>query len=389
MKLNIFGWRNLSHSFALVNQHQLSSLMKNRSLTLSHEDAPYFSQAWTTLTCGSGFGDIHQTAINAIPPKDDLAVDWTYEIAFPFFAFQHRSKEPVAHFMVTNYGVTKRDFLHNSPLSSLEFEDKDLIITPTQWSREKICRYGFPEDRVRVVHHGVDLNIFQPLTDENRRAARQMLGVKEDQFCFLNIGALSANKGLDILIKAFAKVAMSHPNVRLLIKDQNYLYGAKAQNVVQSIFNAMPSNEANLVASKSISLSSNLTVEQLRVLYGASDCYVSPYRAEGFNLPVLEAMACGLPVLVTHGGATDDFVFSADSKIASKKMPNSELFRLGVNDERLEIDSHFLEPEFDSLVEIMMTAVSNRKSSNSIDPTISNFSWDKVTEDLISTLLDN
>jgi hypothetical protein len=42
-------------------------------------------------------------------------------------------------------------------------------------------------------------------------------------------------------------------------------------------------------------------------VYGAADVYVSPYRAEGFNLPVLEAMACGLPTLTTKGGPTDDF----------------------------------------------------------------------------------
>jgi tetratricopeptide (TPR) repeat protein len=43
-------------------------------------------------------------------------------------------------------------------------------------------------------------------------------------------------------------------------------------------------------------------------LYRSCDVFVSPYRGEGFSLPALEAMACGLPVVVTKGGATDDFV---------------------------------------------------------------------------------
>jgi glycosyltransferase involved in cell wall biosynthesis len=51
----------------------------------------------------------------------------------------------------------------------------------------------------------------------------------------------------------------------------------------------------------------DISRDHLRHLYAAVDCYVSPYRAEGFNLPVLEAIACGTPVIVTRGGATDDF----------------------------------------------------------------------------------
>ena len=43
-------------------------------------------------------------------------------------------------------------------------------------------------------------------------------------------------------------------------------------------------------------------------LFAACDVLVHPYRGEGFGLPVLEAMACGLPVVVTAGGPTDEFV---------------------------------------------------------------------------------
>src|SRR2546428_731861 len=55
-------------------------------------------------------------------------------------------------------------------------------------------------------------------------------------------------------------------------------------------------------------LSDTLSPDELPGLYTACDCLVHPYRGEGFGLPVLEAMACGLPVIVTGGGATDDFV---------------------------------------------------------------------------------
>ncbi len=370
-----------------MNQHQLTALLRRNDVALYHEDAPLLSSMWSSTSCGAGFPPDEQNAINSIPDRDARSVDWTYEIAFPFFSFRRSSSEPVAHFMVTNFGVTKRDFPGNVSRDSIRLEDGDLIITPSHWSRNKICQYGFPEDRVRVVHHGVDPKAFYPLSPDERASMRSIIGLKAEEFCFLNVGALSVNKGLDLLIKAFAKVASIRPDVRLLIKDQGYLYGATAQEVIQGIFSQMSPYEADLVASKTIAVGSNLSVEQLRLLYGAADCYVSPYRAEGFNLPVLEAMACGTPVLVTDGGATDDFVFSSECKISSRQTHNQHLDTLGVSDERLLIDTHFLEPDFDSLITKMVESVDQGFTRCATNDVIKRFGWTKVTDVLLATLL--
>jgi tetratricopeptide (TPR) repeat protein len=55
-------------------------------------------------------------------------------------------------------------------------------------------------------------------------------------------------------------------------------------------------------------LSEDVGPEELASLYRAADCLVQPYRAEGFCLPALEALACGVPVIATAGGPTDAFV---------------------------------------------------------------------------------
>jgi glycosyltransferase involved in cell wall biosynthesis len=57
-------------------------------------------------------------------------------------------------------------------------------------------------------------------------------------------------------------------------------------------------------------------------LYRACDLLLHPYRGEGFGMPVLEAKACGLPVLVTDGGSTDDFCHGG----ASIKIPSRSRF---------------------------------------------------------------
>ena len=51
----------------------------------------------------------------------------------------------------------------------------------------------------------------------------------------------------------------------------------------------------------------SLSTQELAQLYQTCDAYISPYLAEGFNMPVLEAAASGLPILCTKGGSTDDF----------------------------------------------------------------------------------
>ena len=71
-------------------------------------------------------------------------------------------------------------------------------------------------------------------------------------------------------------------------------------------------------------VSTNLSQIQLAQLYAVCDCYVSPYRAECFNLPVLKALSCGKQIIVSSGGSTDDFCHGAAvrrSPSASKRGP--------------------------------------------------------------------
>jgi glycosyltransferase involved in cell wall biosynthesis len=99
------------------------------------------------------------------------------------------------------------------------------IITPSNWSREGFIRSGASPEQVFVVPHGVDQSIYRPLPDDQRVAAR-----KENNwegFVFLSVGAMTANKGLIPLLKAFAAVASRYPDVRLVMKGIDALYRSK------------------------------------------------------------------------------------------------------------------------------------------------------------------
>ena len=84
----------------------------------------------------------------------------------------------------------------------------------------------------------------------------------------------------------------------------------------------------------------------LNELYNITDCYVSPYKAEGFNITPLEAAASGTPIVVTKGGSTDDYFNSKlglqiESEIVQKKNLTS------------------LKPKMDSLIECIQKIIDN------------------------------
>src|SRR5690606_26966799 len=88
-------------------------------------------------------------------------------------------------------------------------------------------------------------------------------------------------------------------------------------------------------------------------LYRACDAFVSPYRGEGFSLPTLEAMACSLPVIVTAGGATDDFVDEENGWLIPAE-PRSLGSR--IDGHELTGEAFVLEPDVDALTELLHRA---------------------------------
>jgi glycosyltransferase involved in cell wall biosynthesis len=103
-----------------------------------------------------------------------------------------------------------------------------------------------------------------------------------------------------------------------------------------------------------------LAPSELVKLYQASDAYASPYRAEGFNLPVLEAAACGLPLLVTLGGATDEFTHSSFALyIKSEEM-------IGGKEQGMQGRSHHMEPDPEHLKSLILTLSSQYEGNPTV-----------------------
>ena len=308
-RLLVEGWTGINHSYAMVNQYQLLEFLKSGQIDVVHREAPYFSAGWSKDNVGAGFPAADAALLANLPEHQGEPVSAVYRIHAPASlapASIAGQDVPVITFLVTEFGLDAHCFTPASDVTAYASAGHK-VVTPSSWSRQRMLDYGFPEKSVYVVPHGVDAQRFYPMTDEERLTARTALGYQADDVVLLNVGAPIWNKGLDLVLESFIRARQQHKNLRLLVKDQQALYGMSAVKMLQDMVSQgrVQVSEDDLAAIRVIP--QTLSVAQLRGLYGVADYYLSPYRAEGFNLPVIESIACGTPVLVSAGGSTDDF----------------------------------------------------------------------------------
>ena len=374
MNILIEGWRGINHSYALVNQWQINELIK--SSNISFKDVPFSNKNWNSEKNDSGLKDEIKNIINQIkPPSKDIAYDITYRISGPFNFDNKFSSKVMFVFATTEYRNLTEEFYINCDPDKLGKEENFFIHTPSNWSKKGFLSAGFRDDQVVVVPHGVDLNTFNLISQEEKKKIRNKYKIKYDDFVLTNISAMTVNKGVEVLIAAYGMLKKKHKNLKLILKDQSNLYEWKVDFPMKKVFES-EFNQKNKIFNDEmykdiIVISENLDFDQLRDIYSITDCYVSPYKAEGFNLTPLEAAACGTQIVVTDGGSTDDYFDDCMGfKIESKeKNLNNNIF---------------LSPKIDSLIDILNSIINKTDDKKEIRSKLvhKNFSWESVVKKL-------
>lgn len=193
------------------------------------------------------------------------------------------------------------------------------FVTPTPMSSNGMRPY-IPADkwdlRHEVLTHGVDLSlVYKDFSKaEERKKLRNKNGINDDDIVLLNVGALSGNKGVAIIISALNLLIKTpkYSKTKLLLKCVSlYLCEQQLTMYLDDLVKVgiMESTDGdNLITNHILFMDSTLTSENLNMLYNVADVYISPYYQEGFNLPVLEAITAGLPIIVTENGCTKIYV---------------------------------------------------------------------------------
>lgn len=385
--LNVEGWRFFPQSFSIINQFQCLELLKRKDIQLFHTDAAPPPPGF--LRVGKWQPDAHLldaasvAALRSIPPLPTNKIpDATLRIAIPynFTAAPHRR---TFIFSVTegrqlNVGmIVGRQTLADVLCGQNEIT----IVTPSDWSKAGLVASGAKPSQVAVVPHGVDTRIFSPTDDLARNHLRAAHNWSGDNFVFLHVGALYSWKGTALLLKAFATIAARHPHVRLALKGTDAIYASRAS--VAEMTQKLTATERSAIAGRIDYIGNTLSYAELADLYRSADILASPYHLEGFNLPVLEAIACGLPVICTGGGPTDDFTRDEFAwRIESKVEPldDGQAVRLA--------------PDPDHLVVLMEKAIEDasfRARALASGPAFvaANYSWAQAVDRLIDVLTAN
>jgi glycosyltransferase involved in cell wall biosynthesis len=157
---------------------------------------------------------------------------------------------------------------------------------------------GYPPEQTFALGYPIDNDHFCP--GPPRAALRTQLGLHAESL-LLFVGRLAPNKRLPVLVEALGRLRDRRPAVHaIVIGDQSDLYRAEADRCRQRAIELGVDDRLHLLGS--------VSDEQLRDAYRSADIFVMPSRHEGFCLPVVEAMACGLPVIAARAAALPETV---------------------------------------------------------------------------------
>lgn len=150
------------------------------------------------------------------------------------------------------------------------------------------------------VPHGVDTTVYRPLPPGARARTRQRMGIPEDAFV---VGMTAANKGttpprkaFPQVLQAFSRVRKQHKNAFLYLHcDPLARLGLRLGPLAESV--GIPEDAIRYTTPLQLEL--GIPDEQMAELYAGFDVLANPSYGEGFGVPIIEAQACGIPVIVT------------------------------------------------------------------------------------------
>jgi len=250
----------------------------------------------------------------------------------------------------------------------LEFDE---IWVPSEWQKECTIEQGADPDKVKVVPEGVDVHTFYPETVD------PLDEYKDGRFKFLLMGRWDYRKSTKEIIETFLKTFSPDEPVDLVVSIDN-MWGEEMDGFKTTEERLENYNLIN----KRVKIIHFPSREDYIKYLKTGHVFVSCARSEGWNLPLIEAMACGTPSIYSECSAQMEFAKGKGLpvKIVGEKPANENdygRYRMS------ELPGNYYEPDFEDLSRVMRDAYSNYEShkKRSIEESVDlrdKFSWEKI-----------
>jgi hypothetical protein len=246
----------------------------------------------------------------------------------------------------------------------------DEVWVPSSFNARTFAQSGVSRP-IHVIPLGVDPNYFNP-----KIARYPLTGV----YVFLSVFEWGERKMPELLLKAFSDEFRPDESVVLICKTVNSDASVDVHSLIASLELGRMEERIHL------SLNQVVPTSQLGALYRSADCFVLSTRGEGWGMPVIEAMACGLPVIATDWSAHCDFMTEENAY----PLPVERLVPAVAKCPYYEGFS-WAEPSYRHLRRLMRHVFENRteaseKGSKASRDVLSGWTWDHAASKIISRL---
>jgi len=179
----------------------------------------------------------------------------------------------------------QRDFNKNKQV----LDRADRIIAVSKCTAHDIIEfYGVSHEKIDVIYNGISEDFFQETDQEHIKKVREKYKIGSRDY-LLFVGGPNPRKNAVSLLQSFALMRAAHKDLLLVLVGE---MTRGTEQVYQMIDKLMLGN--------SVIFSGSVPIESMRALYSQAAAFIYPSLYEGFGMPVLEAMACGAPVIASN-----------------------------------------------------------------------------------------
>ena len=192
-------------------------------------------------------------------------------------------------FTLGKYGANSTDYLRWSTRFALKHAKK--IITVSNFSKSEMLKmYDVKKEKIKVIYNGYNESLYKKINNQNEiNKISDKYGIERPYLLY--VGRLEKKKNTPLLINAFAILKEDNKNIKqklVLIGDASFGYDEVKYLIEQFDLDS------------EVIMPGWVEEEDMPYIYNAATAFIFPSKHEGFGIPIIQAMACGVPVIASN-----------------------------------------------------------------------------------------